>query len=203
MTAARVLATPRGELFPLAENEVGKNEIHFAEMRVLTAHARQTARISFLDTLSLFKDSQCARKLETRTQYKADGVCFPIHPAAELVGWHSSILVDPFFARGLAICYDEISLPDRISNQIQNQHLLLWGFFTHDFNCVCQSTRRATILLRLSSRCDRPRSVYQSRAFSAGFLDPQECPIQTSGGGAIGLNPVPVVPQWLAKDDAG
>jgi len=143
------------------------------------------------------------RKLETHTQYKAEGVCFPIHPAAELVGWHSSILVDPFFARGLAICYDEISLPDRISNQIQNQHLLLWGFFTHDFNCVCQSTRRATILLRLSSRCDRPRSVYQSRAFSAGFLDPQECPIQTSGGGAIGLNPVPVVPQWLAKDDAG
>jgi hypothetical protein len=28
-------------------------------------------------------------------------------------------------------------------------------------------------------------------------------PIQTSGGGAIDLNPIPVVPQRLAKDDAG
>jgi hypothetical protein len=54
----------------------------------------------------------------TRTQYKADGVCFPTHPAAELVGRHSSILVDPFFARGLAICYDEISLPDQDLNQM-------------------------------------------------------------------------------------
>ena len=37
----------------------------------------------------------------------------------ELVGRHSSILVDPFFARGLAICYDEISLPDQDLNQMQ------------------------------------------------------------------------------------
>jgi len=103
-------------------------EFPFRGNAACDAPAQQAARISFLDTLSLFKDSQCARKLETRTQYKADGVCFPIHPAAELVGRHSSILVDPFFARGLAICCDEISLPDRVSNQIQNQHVFHGSF---------------------------------------------------------------------------
>jgi hypothetical protein len=32
VTAARVLATPRWEPFPRAENQVGKNEIQFGEM---------------------------------------------------------------------------------------------------------------------------------------------------------------------------
>ncbi len=44
----------------------------------------------------------------------------------------ASILVDPFFARGLAICHDEISLPNRVPNQMQNQHSSLRGFFAHD-----------------------------------------------------------------------
>jgi len=75
--------------------------------------------------MGILADPRILHRKRATTQYKADGVCFPIHAALELVGRHSSILVDPFFARGLAICYDEISLPDRISNQIQNQHVLL------------------------------------------------------------------------------
>lgn len=106
VTAARVLAIPRWELCPGPKNQV---EIKFSIRGYACIDgAHQTARLSFLDTLSLFRDSQCARKLETRTQYKIKLTEFA-----------------PFFARGLAICYDEMSLPDRISNQIQNQHVLL------------------------------------------------------------------------------
>jgi hypothetical protein len=51
------------------------------------------------------------------------------------------ILVDPFFARRLAICHDEISLPNRVPNQMQKQQSSCGAFFTHDFNCVCRSSK--------------------------------------------------------------
>ena len=93
---------------------------------------------------SFFEDDQCAKKR-----------------AAGLVGRHSSILVDPFFARGLAICYDEIGLPDRVPNQMQNQHVFLCGFFTHDFTCVCRSIKARDNLSSfvISMRTDH-RSAY-------------------------------------------
>jgi hypothetical protein len=51
VTAARVLATPRWELFPLAENEVEEKYFH-SRVCVFRRRAHQTARISFLDPLS-------------------------------------------------------------------------------------------------------------------------------------------------------
>jgi len=93
---------------------------------VSARHARQTARISFLDPLPLFKEND--------------------HLQGKGVG--ASILVDPLLARGLAMCHDEISLPNRVPNQLQNQHSSLRGFFTHNFNCVCRSSKSANRTLQ-------------------------------------------------------
>ena len=86
-------------------------------------------------------------------------------------GRHSSILVDPFFARGLAICYDEIGLPDRVPNQMQNQHVFLCGFFTHDFTCVCRSIKARDNLSSfvISMRTDQDRRI-SCAPFYTGFL---------------------------------
>ena len=53
--------SPLGALSAAQKSSWGKI-FPFAEMPLLAARARRTARISFLDTLSLFKDSQCAKK---------------------------------------------------------------------------------------------------------------------------------------------
>ena len=100
------------------------------------------------------------------------------------------ILVDPFFARGLATCHDDISLPNRGPNQMQNQHSSLRGFFTHDFNCVCRSSKARDNLSSfvISMRTDQDRCI-SCAPFYAGFFDPQKCPSERTGGSATGFEP--------------
>lgn len=194
--------SPAGSSFPRAENEVEKNEIQFARMRLSAAHAGQTGRISFLHTLSL-RTVNALKKTETRTQYKADGLCFPIHPAAELVGRHSSILVDRFFARGLAIFCDEISLPNGVPNRMQKPVRLPVRFSRTISTAFFNDQGRATIPLCLWFSMQSTKIGLLLAHLTLQDSRSQECPSKRSGGGATDLNLVPVVPLWLAEDDAG
>jgi hypothetical protein len=110
-------------------------------------------------------------------------------------GVGASILVDPFFARGLAICHDEISLPNRVPNQMQNQHSSLRGFFTQDFNCVCRSSKARDNLSSFvtSMRTDQDRCI-SCAPFYAGFLIRKNAHPNVLAVVATDLNPVRVVP---------
>jgi len=64
---------------------------------------------------------------------------------------------------------------------------------------IIKGTRQSFFVCHLDA--DRPRSVDYLRAFLCRILDPQKCLSERTGGSATDLNPVPVVPWWLAKDD--
>ena len=169
-------------------------------MRVLTARAHQTARISFLDTLSLFKDSQCAKKRRLVLNIKLTEFAFLFIPPRNWSAVTRRFWLIRSLRAGSQSATTNTSARSGSESDAEPTRLPVRLFHARfQLRLSINKARDNPSSFVISMRADQDPCA--SRApFYAGFLICKKCPSKPL---ALALLICPVVPQWLAKDDPG